>query len=171
MDMTFLDSMKPRAVIITHISSNNDAFGQDGNDEQVYVPRSLVERFPVNVGDVIECKLVRNAPQHADRCPWKAYHIKPQPLQQVSDPYEVIEKEVPVEDVIAAELSRVEMMSTADVADLIGTDTNHVRPILERMHRNGDVVRADIYVQSGQSRPSRCVWALSDIFIPLMPEE
>ena len=171
MDTTFLQSMLPRPFLVTHVTRDGDAFGQDEKADQVYIPRSLTLKFPVNVGDIVKCKVVKNTGHaNVDRCPWKAYFVNVETAASAVPDLVEDEPHVIPEELIIRELSSVEMMSTADVAELLGADTNYARPLLEKMHKQRLVVRADIYTSAGQTKASRSVWAAADVFIPLNPE-
>lgn len=158
MDLSF-NTKQQRDVVIAFVTQSNDGFGYSEDGEQVFVPRSLMDRFILRIEDIVRCKVVRNDPKFADRCPWRAYHVnrlgdKPDPDTAVLDA-----------------LERSEMLSTAEVARLLQTDTPSARRLLDRLHRERHVIRADIHTHADQVKASRTMWACGDhIFQPLQQE-
>lgn len=176
MDLSFLVNQE-RDIVVTFVTQANDGFGYGDDGEQVFIPRALIERFGIGHGDIVRCKTVRNDPKFQDRCPWRAYHVSI--LQKDTPKDDVVEDDEPAggglrrnsDQIILDALEQVEMLSTADVATLLGTDANHVRFILDRLHRQRQVVRADIYVNADQKKASRIMWGIGDhIFQPLQVE-
>jgi hypothetical protein len=177
MDLSFLANQR-RDIVVTFVTQFNDGFGYGDDGEQVFIPRSLMDKFMLRAVDVVRCKVVKNDPKFRERCPWRAYHVERLGNQLEMDfgpsydeMEDVVEATPDPETVILGALEQAEMLSTADVAKLLGTDTNHVRHVLDRLHRERRLVRADIYVNADQTKASRCMWAYGDhIFQPLQQE-
>jgi hypothetical protein len=167
MDLSFLKSMEPRDAVVTHVTAAGDAFAQDGSSEQIYIPRSLTVRFPVNVGDIVTVKLVHNHPNHAARCPWKAYHVGVKSQTDLSSFGSPADDRGSLVEEVVNLLDTFEMLSTAEIATRLRLDTMVVRRQLDRMHKDGQIVRADVYLSGTQEKASRTVWASDDVFYPV----
>jgi hypothetical protein len=167
MDLSFRKTMEPRDAVVTHVTAAGDAFAQDANSEQIYIPRSLTVWFPVNVGDLVRVKLVHNHPNHAARCPWKAYHVVTSPQTDLSSFGSPADDRGSLVEEVVNLLDTFEMLSTAEIATRLRLDTMVVRRQLDRMHKDGQIVRADVYVSGTQEKASRTVWASEDVFYPV----
>lgn len=151
-------------IIVTNMTNKNDAFAANSIGECVYISPSLVERFDLQVGQEIWAKLVPNTPAHASRgVTWRAYLIEeghvetPPPTSEFS-----------VEKRVLKALDAKEMMSTSDIAEFSGLTTVAARNLMDKLHREKRVVRADVVVNADQVKASRSVWALDDsVFTPL----
>lgn len=174
-----------KVIIVTFTTQFADGFGYTDDGEQVFIPRGLMQKYFVEQGDAVRCKVVRNDPKFQERCPWRAYHVEV--LTKEDEDYEAYhdamlgetqvldgpESYIPTkEERLFSMLNEVEMMSTADVAALWHKDTNYTRPILERLHRDGKLVRADVFTHATQTKASRSMWAADDsVFQPLLQGE
>lgn len=151
-------------VMITNIAYKGDAFGATKEGEGVYISPQLAEDYGVKPGQERIVRAVPNAPEHAARgVVWRVFSIEPldasgaQPEPEFSD-----------EEIILDALERREMMSTGDIAALLGVESIACRRLLNGMHKAGSIVRADVFSRFEQTKASRSVWALDDtIFTPL----
>ena len=178
MDLSFIRNQK-RDIVITFVTQFNDGFGYSEEGEQVFVPRTLMDKFMLQMEDIVRCKVVRNDPKFADRCPWRAYHVERLGNQNEIDINEEDLDLVPAweppkpdpETMVLEAIERAEMLSTAEVATLLNTDSSSARRLLDRLHRDRQVIRADIHVHADQTKASRIMWSCFDhIFQPLQEE-
>ena len=157
-------------VMITNIAYKGDAFGATKEGEGVYISPQMAEGFDVKPGQERVVRVIPNSPEHATRgVVWRAFSIEPlhaAEAEPVAEPEP--EPEFSDEEIILDALERREMMSTGDVAELIGMDSIACRRLLNRMHKFGSIVRADVFSRFEQTKASRSVWALDEtIFTPL----
>lgn len=153
-------------VMITNIAYKGDAFGATKDGEGVYISPQMAEDFDVKPGQERVVRAIPNSPEHATRgVVWRAFSIEPLHAADVSpEP----EPEFSDEEIILDALERREMMSTGDIAELIGMDSTACRRLLNGMHKAGSIVRADVFSRFEQIKASRSVWALDEtIFTPL----
>lgn len=177
MDLSFLRD-NTRDIVVTFITQQNDGFGYGADGEQVFIPRSLMSEFDVGRGDAVRCKTVRNDPKFSDRCPWRAYHVTVL-RSAFEEEYDNTLGELQVldgpesyrpskEEILLQLLEEVEMLSTSHIAQIWNCDSNYARPILDRLHREGKLLRADVFSHGTQTKASRSMWACSDdVFQPL----
>jgi predicted transcriptional regulator len=52
-------------------------------------------------------------------------------------------------------------LTTAEMAELLNTDSTIAHNALLRLFNQGKIAKADVYGSGGQSRPSFCLWAVS----------
>jgi len=150
-------------VVITNTTFNGDAFGATSDGDNVYISPTLVERFQVEVGQVRKVKLAANSPMHVERgVPWRVFYVEPLGTQMVLPGFEPQPEEQPepdsYDDEVLSRIHRDGAISTGEVCDLLGLTANKARKLMERLHRHGDVVRADIHESWGQKKASKTVW-------------
>ena len=150
-------------VIITGTSRNNDVFAITNNNEQVYVNPDLVSGHP-RVGDKLQVRVVPNTPaRQAAGIKWRAYFVEPTaaPVEP-----EVPEWQPPTDEQVIQFIEDRIVVSTGDVSkkfgDNSGSGFNNPRPTLDRLHREGQLVRADVYVHHKQTKASHSLWAVHE---------
>ena len=152
-------------VIITGTSRNNDVFAITDNNEQVYVNPDLVSGHP-RVGDKLKVRVVPNTQaRQAAGIKWRAYFVEPTRVPFAHQKAENVWHPPSDEQVIEFIEDRV-VVSTGDVSkkfgDHSGAGFDNARPTLDRLHREGQLVRADVYVHHKQTKASHSLWAVHE---------
>jgi len=156
-------------VTVTNVTDSLDSFAVNEDGETVYVPPSLSARFGLQRDQVRSVKVVPNNPAHAERVPWRAYYVEPLekgqmelPLDhgpETDGPCDRPDEHKDPEDLVLDKMDDVGVMATGDVAALLGVSSMRARNLLDRMHTAGEVARADVFVDPGQQKASRTLWA------------
>lgn len=150
---------------IVRITGKGDGFGVTPEGSSVYISPTLVADYNIEQGTVRNVRLVNNSPGHIERgVPYRAYFIEPifgqmeLPLEWADDePAEPVE--VSLEDRIALALDRAGVLSTAELSQKTDVESPILRRTLDRMHKGGELARADVYAPGVQSKAGRALWA------------
>ena len=168
-------------VHIVHVTKSGDAFGATRDGENVYIPPSLVAKFNVATGQMRQLKISPNSPEHVERgVAWRAYFIQPEadaaaderqlqlPLVYGGQPVPKLDPSV--DEIVWGWLNDNGAATTKAVARFLGVDTIPARRLLDKLHHNKRVVRADVHVGPAQIKASRAVWAVdeADFYRPAM---
>ena len=146
-------------IVVTNITHKGDAFAMTGTGDVVYITPSLVDSCEISQGQHRRIKVVPNSPEHVARgIPFRAYFVERENDQPTPAPVTYATDET----VVLEELRACEMMSTGDIAEFLDKDSMVVRRLMDKLHKAGRVVRADVYVNHDQTKASRSVWAIDD---------
>ena len=123
--------------------------------EEAFIPTTLVESVGLQEGETVDAVLVPNTRKGATT-EWFAVRLcrderpsPPPPALSIDDrAYSTIK----ISD---------GYLTTAEMAELLGTDTTIAHNALLRLFNQGKIAKADVYGSGGQSRPSFCLWASS----------
>jgi hypothetical protein len=123
--------------------------------EEAFIPTTLVESVGLHEGETVDAVLVPNTRKGATT-EWFAVRLlrderpsPPPPALSIDDrAYSTIK----ISD---------GYLTTAEMAELLGTDTAIAHNALLRLFNQGKIAKADVYGSGGQSRPSFCLWASS----------
>ena len=123
--------------------------------EEAFIPTTLVESVGLHEGETVDAVLVPNTRKGATT-EWFAVRLlrderpsPPPPALSIDDrAYSTIK----ISD---------GYLTTAEMAELLGTDTTIAHNALLRLFNQGKIAKADVYGSGGQSRPSFCLWASS----------
>ena len=132
------------------------AFGvRTDTGEEAFIPPTLVQGAGLREGETVDGILVPNMRKGATT-EWFAVRIcrddrpsPPPPALSIDDRAYIAIK--------AAD----GYLSTAEMADILKTDTSLAHNALLRLFNQGKLAKADVYASGGQSRPSFCLWAAS----------
>ena len=131
------------------------AFGvRTDTGEQVFLSPAVVRGSRLYEGEVVDVIVVPNAHRDATT-EWFGIRIcrdnneAPKPVMSVDDrAYSTIK----ISD---------GYLTTAEMAELLNTDSTIAHNALLRLFNQGKIAKADVYGSGGQSRPSFCLWAVS----------
>jgi hypothetical protein len=139
------------------IIKTGSAFGvRTDNGQQVFMPPSVVGGSKLYEGETVDVIIVPNNQFNATT-EWFAIRVcrdeapapPPKPAMTIDDrAYSTIK----ISD---------GYLTTAEMAELLGTDTTIAHNALLRLFNQGKIAKADVYGSGGQSRPSFCLWATS----------
>jgi hypothetical protein len=123
--------------------------------EEAFIPTTLVESVGLYEGETVDAVLVPNTRKGATT-EWFAVRLlrdkrpsPPPPALSIDDrAYSTIK----ISD---------GYLTTAEMAELLGTDTTIAHNALLRLFNQGKIAKADVYGSGGQSRPSFCLWSSS----------
>ena len=125
--------------------------------DSVFIPASLTESIYLRGGEIVEAVLAPNK-HKGSTTDWMAVRVsrieeqelpKPKPAMTIDDrAYSTIK----ISD---------GYLTTAEMAELLNTDSTIAQNALLRLFNQGKIAKADVYGSGGQSRPSFCLWAVS----------
>ena len=147
--------MERVTIFCKSIIKTGSAFGvRTDTGEQVFLSPAVVRGSRLYEGEVVDVIVVPNAHRDATT-EWFGIRIcrdnneAPKPVMSVDDrAYSTIK----ISD---------GYLTTAEMAELLGTDTTIAHNALLRLFNQGKIAKADVYGSGGQSRPSFCLWAVS----------
>jgi hypothetical protein len=148
-------AMERVTIFCKSIIKTGSAFGvRTDTGEQVFLSPAVVRGSRLYEGEVVDVIVVPNAHRDATT-EWFGIRIcrdnneAPKPVMSVDDrAYSTIK----ISD---------GYLTTAEMAELLGTDTTIAHNALLRLFNQGKIAKADVYGSGGQSRPSFCLWAVS----------
>lgn len=161
-------------VYITNVTPAGDAFAATKDGKGVYITPTLASRFNVETGQVRKVGLVDNAPEFAEKgVPHRAYYIVPEGAPSGAQPSLPGFEEVPPPEKkpnleldaqpapvrVLEEIKALRYMSTSEVAQALGWDAVRARNLLDKLHHEGALVRADVYAKHSQIKASKTLWA------------
>lgn len=158
------------------------AFGMTEEEDQVFISPSVMHDYTPQIGDTLEAIVVLNTPELRDRTKWKAISVRYiQGFDTSIENIVSIKREPTLEEQILDILNdyvddhgATLPMTSRQICEELGSrgvDTV-IRQELEKLHKTGKVVKADIYAKEKQQRVSLTLWALSlDAFTYGMEEE
>ena len=144
-------------VFCKSIIRTGSAFGlRIDTGEQVFIPPALTRGTVLYEGETREMVIVPNA-HKAATTEWFCVRICDRdeappaapPVMSIDDRAYVTVK--------AAD----GYLTTAEMSDILKTDTSIAHNALLRLFNQGKIAKADVYGSGGQSRPSFCLWAAS----------
>jgi len=152
-------------VIVTGVSRNNDVFAITDSGEQVYINPDISRDMRVNIGTKLFVKVVPNFQSKRESgIKWRAYSVEAtaaneDPVQQPAPVWEPPTDEQVVEYIQAHGVS-----STGDIVREFDypPSRNNCRAQLDRLHREGFIMRADVYVHQEQTKASYSLWATNE---------
>lgn len=148
-------------ILITNLTMNGDGFGVvPETGESVYIPPGVAKASAIVTGEYREAKLVPNTPARAAQTPLMGVFIKPAPAVVYA------EDDVGLSDDAILDLfEEVEddglypqVLTTTGVADASNTSAVAVRPVLDRLFRQGLLARADVF-HGSERRACMVLWA------------
>jgi hypothetical protein len=148
-------------IVVTNTTFNGDAFAAMDDGTNVYISPTLVSRFDVEVGQYRQAKLAANSPMHVERgVPWRAFYIEPLGTQLSLPGFEPEPEpeEQDDEGIILDHIDEHGFISTGGVCEKLGVSANKARQMMEKLHRHGEVMRADVYTKWGHQKASKSVW-------------
>ena len=148
-------AMERVTIFCKSIIKTGSAFGvRTDTGEQVFLSPAVVRGSRLYEGEVVDVIVVPNAHRDATT-EWFGIRIcrdnneAPKPAMSIDDrAYSTIK----ISD---------GYLTTAEMAELLGTDTTIAHNALLRLFNQGKIAKADVYGSGGQSRPSFCLWAAS----------
>ena len=148
-------AMERVTIFCKSIIKTGSAFGvRTDTGEQVFLSPAVVRGSRLYEGEVVDVIVVPNAHRDATT-EWFGIRIcrdnneAPKPVMSIDDrAYSTIK----ISD---------GYLTTAEMAELLGTDTTIAHNALLRLFNQGKIAKADVYGSGGQSRPSFCLWAAS----------
>lgn len=151
-------------ILITNLTMNGDGFGVvPETGESVYIPPGVAKASAIVTGEYRDAKLVPNTPARAAQTPLMGVFIKPAPAVVYA---EDDSGTAALEDSIIDLFDEAEddglyplVMTTTVVAEALKTTAVAVRPVLDRLFRQGDLARADVFTSSSPHRAAMVLWA------------
>ena len=148
-------AMERVTIFCKSIIKTGSAFGvRTDTGEQVFLSPAVVRGSRLYEGEVVDVIVVPNAHRDATT-EWFGIRVcrdnneAPKPVMTIDDrAYSTIK----ISD---------GYLTTAEMAELLGTDTTIAHNALLRLFNQGKIAKADVYGSGGQSRPSFCLWAVS----------
>ena len=148
---------EPTTIFCKSIIPSGSAFGiRMDTGDSVFIPASLTESIYLREGEIVEAILVPNK-HKGSTTDWMAVRVsrteepKPQPKPAMT-----------IDDRAYSTIKISDgYLTTAEMAELLGTDTTIAHNALLRLFNQGKIAKADVYGSGGQSRPSFCLWAVS----------
>ena len=149
---------EPITIFCKSIIPSGSAFGiRMDTGDSVFIPASLTELIHLRGGEIVEAVLAPNK-HKGSTTDWMAVRVsrieeqeppKPKPVMSIDDrAYSTIK----ISD---------GYLTTAEMAELLNTDSTIAHNALLRLFNQGKIAKADVYGSGGQSRPSFCLWAVS----------
>ena len=149
---------EPTTIFCKSIIPSGSAFGiRMDTGDSVFIPASLTELIHLRGGEIVEAILAPNK-HKGSTTDWMAVRVsrieeqeppKPKPAMTIDDrAYSTIK----ISD---------GYLTTAEMAELLNTDSTIAHNALLRLFNQGKIAKADVYGSGGQSRPSFCLWAVS----------
>jgi hypothetical protein len=125
--------------------------------EEAFIPTTLVESVGLHEGETVDAVLVPNTRKGATT-EWFAVRLLRDERPSPPPP-------APALSIDDRAYSTIKIsdgyLTTAEMAELLGTDTTIAHNALLRLFNQGKIAKADVYGSGGQSRPSFCLWASS----------
>lgn len=148
-------------ILITNLTMNGDGFGVvPETGESVYIPPGVAKASAIVTGEYRDAKLVPNTPARAAQTPLMGVFIKPAPAVVYA------EDDSGTADAVLDLFEEVEddglyplVLTTTNIAEALKVSTGAVRPVLDRMFRQGLLARADVFTISSPNRASMVLWA------------
>ena len=150
-------AMERVTIFCKSVIKTGSAFGvRTDTGEQVFLPPTVVGGSKLYEGEVVDVIVVPNAHRDATTewfgirvCRDEAAAPAPKPVMSIDDrAYSTIK----ISD---------GYLTTAEMAELLNTDSTIAHNALLRLFNQGKIAKADVYGSGGQSRPSFCLWASS----------
>lgn len=165
--------------VVDHFSYSSSGFAVTENGQGVFLSGRIVQTLNLVEGEEILCYVVPNYEDKRQSCFFRAVRaerldgsgIKTIALTSAAPaPAPVKEKKVieeasdqsyfELEKKILSALDEQGPLTTADLSDIVGSDTLTTSSICRALHRTGNICRADVYRQLGQGRASLVVWSM-----------
>jgi len=140
------------------IIPSGSAFGiRMDTGDSVFIPSAVTESSCLREGEIVEAVLVPNK-DRTSTTEWFAVRVSRTAEQEPPKP-----KLAMTIDDRAYNTIKISdgYLTTAEMAELLGTDTTIAHNALLRLYNQGKIAKADVYGSGGQSRPSFCLWAAS----------
>ena len=149
---------EPTPVFCKSIIASGTAFGiRMDTGDSVFIPSATAEEVRLREGEIVNAILVPNK-HRASTTDWFAVRVsrteplpepKPEPVLTIDD------------RALIAIKAADGYLTTAEMAEVLKTDSRSAHNALLRLFNTGKVAKADVYAAGGQSRPSFCLWASS----------
>jgi hypothetical protein len=141
------------------VIKTGSAFGvRTDTGEQVFLSPAVVRGSRLYEGEVVDVIVVPNAHRDATT-EWFAIRVC---RDEVSAPAPKPEPVLTIDDRALIAIRETDgYLTTAEMAELLNTDSTIAHNALLRLFNQGKIAKADVYGSGGQSRPSFCLWAAS----------
>lgn len=149
-------------VIVTGGTYTGAIFAITEQGENVYIAAHLYNRDDTRMGDRLRVKVVPNFREQINKGnKWRAYFVEAATDQPAANEKPEPVWEPPTDEQLVDHIDTHGVVSTGDVVRdfAFGDKFNQCRSQLDRLHRAGSLVRADVYVNHDQSKASYCLWA------------
>jgi len=147
---------EPTTIFCKSIIPSGSAFGiRMDTGDSVFIPASLTESIYLRGGEIVEAILAPNK-HKGSTTDWMAVRVSRIEEQEPPKPAMTIDDRA---------YSTIKIsdgyLTTAEMAELLNTDSTIAHNALLRLFSQGKIAKADVYGSGGQSRPSFCLWAVS----------
>jgi len=145
------EAITDQKIGIVNVLPTGTAFAVTTDGSGVYIPQAVAGAAGVKLGEQTNAKLVKNSRDPNGRTPWLAIYLEPQGGMD-----EAVRKST-TEDIL--DLLNEGYMSTTEVAEEVGIDSQSANAILNALHTEGKIVKAAVYAKPNQQRASLLLWA------------
>jgi len=140
------------------IIPSGSAFGiRIDTGDSVFIPSAVTESTCLREGEIVEAVLVPNKGR-TSTTEWFAVQVSRTEEQEPPKP----KSAMTIDDRAYSTIKISDgYLTTAEMAELLNTDSTIAHNALLRLFNQGKIAKADVYGSGGQSRPSFCLWAVS----------
>jgi hypothetical protein len=166
--------------IVDHFSYSGSGFAVAEGGQGVFLSNRIVQALNLRLeGEEIICYVVPNYEDKRQGCFFRAVRAErievqtpsPAPIEETKDTEESSDLSYfELEKRIVLALEEQGPLTTADLSEIVGSDTLTTSNICRALHRTGSICRADVYRQLGQGRASLVVWSMHPSYFSLEEE-
>lgn len=139
-------------IIVSHQLPTMTSFGNNmDTGEGVFIPAHLVKTYDLKIGQTISATCVPN-PKPSEGSPWMVAVVHSSQAAEMA-------QEIPYRQIIMDKLSDG-FATTSEVAEALGTPSQKASDELRKLHKEGEICRADCYRTGDQEKASHVLWAL-----------
>ena len=172
-----MDKTTSTEFVITHITESGTAFGvRTDNGESIHISPRLLEQANADIDHLCDGIIVPNTVElQRERTPWVAVYVRktshainilePHALKQAHQLKNTSNNERTWQDVsdeVIAFLQSAEITycETGDISEAVNMESRKLSNLLEHMHSQGKICKAEVRQKADQDRVSMALWSI-----------